>query len=204
MDPHRIALAETCLNAAHEGSISFPDIVGALTEAGFDGYIVDYRRDTTTYFLPDGDSHVLPNHPSGGMVAAVFDRAGIAARIRWAQSGDPGYTYAAFSARVKALGCAGYIVSFPGRRVLYFGRTPETQVEHVPACATRARRRLRDALAARASLRAGRIGSRPSRDSPRPSAPPACGRHGHRRGHPRPGPARSSRRAAGRAGQRCP
>ena len=52
--------------------------------------------------------------------------------VRWAQSGDAAYSYAAFCARVKAAGCAGYIVSFPGRRVLYFGRTAETHVEHFP------------------------------------------------------------------------
>lgn len=33
---------------------------------------------------------------------------------------------------LKALGCAGYIVSFIGRRVLHFGRTAETHVEHFP------------------------------------------------------------------------
>jgi hypothetical protein len=26
----------------------------------------------------------------------------------------------------------GYLVSFPGRRVLYFGRTGETHAEHLP------------------------------------------------------------------------
>jgi hypothetical protein len=31
-----------------------------------------------------------------------------------------------------AAGCAGYIVSFLGRRVVYFGRTAETHVEHFP------------------------------------------------------------------------
>lgn len=132
MDAHRIALAETCLNAAHDGSRSFPDIVGTLMDAGFDGYIVDYRCGTTTYFLPDGDSLVLRNPAADRQVAAIFDPDGIAARIRWAQSGASDYTYAAFSAQAKALGCAGYIVSFPGRRVLYFGRTAETHVERFP------------------------------------------------------------------------
>jgi uncharacterized protein YbcV (DUF1398 family) len=132
MDPHRTALATACLNGAHDGSMAFPEIVAALTGAGFDGYMVDYRCDTTTYFLPDGAPLVLRNHPSGGPVAAAFDQPGVAARIRWAQSAAPDYSYAAFCAQVKALGCAGYIVSFPGRRVLYFGRTAETHVEHFP------------------------------------------------------------------------
>jgi hypothetical protein len=33
---------------------------------------------------------------------------------------------------VKALGCAGYLVSFPGRRVVYFGRAAEFHVERFP------------------------------------------------------------------------
>ena len=31
-----------------------------------------------------------------------------------------------------AAGCAGYLVSFPGRRVLYWGRTAHTHVEMFP------------------------------------------------------------------------
>ena len=36
------------------------------------------------------------------------------------------------SRKVMAAGCAGYMVSFLGKRVLYFGRTAETHVEHFP------------------------------------------------------------------------
>ncbi|EWY39732.1 hypothetical protein N825_04220 [Skermanella stibiiresistens SB22] len=132
MDARRIIIAEECQKAAHDGTMAFPDIVGSLIQAGFEGYAVDYRRDTTTYFLPDGEGVVLGNQPSEGAVAATFDEAGIAAQVRWAQANPPEYAYAAFCRNVKAFGCAGYMVSFPGRRVLYFGRTAETHVEHFP------------------------------------------------------------------------
>jgi len=33
---------------------------------------------------------------------------------------------------VVAAGCTGYLVSFPGQRAVYFGRTGETHVEHFP------------------------------------------------------------------------
>jgi len=36
-------------------------------------------------------------------------------------------------AQVKAAGCAGYLVSFLGRRVVYYGRSAETHVEHFPS-----------------------------------------------------------------------
>jgi uncharacterized protein YbcV (DUF1398 family) len=132
MDAERIAIANTCLKAAYDKSMSFPEIVGTLIKTGFEGYFVDYRRGTTTYFMPDGDNVVLENCSSEGAVAAQFDSAGVASQVKWAQANPPDYSYAAFSRNAKAFGCAGYIVSFSGRRVLYFGRTAETHVEHFP------------------------------------------------------------------------
>ncbi|MGE0224001.1 MAG: DUF1398 domain-containing protein [Acetobacteraceae bacterium] len=132
MDAQRIAIAETCLNAAYDKTMDFPDIVATLIEAGFEGYTVDYRQGTTTYFLPDGDSVVLENRPSQGTICATFDQAGVVAQVRWAQANPPDYTYAAFCRNVKACGCAGYIVSFLGRRVLYFGRTADVHIEYFP------------------------------------------------------------------------
>ncbi len=132
MDTQLIALAQNCLNAAYEKTMAFPTIIGTLIAAGFEGYVVDYRRNTTTYFLSDGDNAVLENQPSKTMVAATFDQPGIHAQIKWAQANPPDYSYAAFCENVKALGCAGYIVSFSGRRVLYYGRTAELHVEHFP------------------------------------------------------------------------
>jgi uncharacterized protein YbcV (DUF1398 family) len=132
MDAERITLANTCLKAAYDKSMSFPEIVSTLIKAGFEGYFVDYRRGTTTYFLPDGDNVVLENRSSEGSVAAQFDPAGVASQVKWAQANPPDYSYAAFCKNAKAFGCAGYIVSFSGRRVLYFGRTAETHVEHFP------------------------------------------------------------------------
>jgi uncharacterized protein YbcV (DUF1398 family) len=132
MDAQRTTLANTCLNAAYDKSMSFPEIVATLIKAGFEGYVVDYRRGTTTYFLPDGDSVVLENRPTEGSVAAQFDPAGVASQVKWAQANPPEYSYEAFCRHAKAFGCAGYLVSFLGRRVLYFGRTAETHVEHFP------------------------------------------------------------------------
>jgi uncharacterized protein YbcV (DUF1398 family) len=132
MDAHLINTARTCLDAAYDKTMSFPQIVGALMGAGFEGYVVDYRRNTTTYFLPDGESAVLENRASGAPVAERFDQDGVIAQIKWAQANPPDYSYATFCKNVKALGCAGYIVSVLGRRVVYFGRTAETHVEYFP------------------------------------------------------------------------
>jgi uncharacterized protein YbcV (DUF1398 family) len=132
MDDRTTATARTCLDAAYSKALSFPEIIGVLAGAGFEGYAVDYRRNTTTYFLADGDSIVLDNPASTQPVAESFDGEGVAAQVRWAQANPPDYSYAAFCRNVKAMGCAGYLVSFPGRRVVYYGRTAETHVEHFP------------------------------------------------------------------------
>ncbi len=132
MDAERITVAKACLQAAHDGSLSFPEIVGRLIAAGFEGYTVDYRRDSQTYYLPDGDSVAWDMPQSGGSVAAMFDAAAVERLVRWAQANPADYSYIAFSQRVKAAGCAGYLVSFLGRRVVYFGRTAETHVELFP------------------------------------------------------------------------
>jgi uncharacterized protein YbcV (DUF1398 family) len=52
--------------------------------------------------------------------------------LREAQALVPGYSYQGFCDKVVAAGCAGYLVSIVGRRVLYYGRTGETHTEYFP------------------------------------------------------------------------
>lgn len=132
MSPAQESTAAACLAAAFDGSRSFPEIVSALREVGIDGYAVDYRRGCATYYAAAGGSITLP-HPEGEhAVAEAFDVSAVQGAVRAAQQSEPGYSYRGFCARVRAAGCAGYLVSFPGRRVVYFGRTGETHVEHMP------------------------------------------------------------------------
>jgi uncharacterized protein YbcV (DUF1398 family) len=56
----------------------------------------------------------------------------VRAAIREAQAQVPDYTYKGFCAKVAQAGCAGYFVSFPVGRVLYYGRTGETHTEYFP------------------------------------------------------------------------
>lgn len=132
MDPERIAIAKACLNAAYDGSLSFPEIVGRLAGSGFEGYAVDYRLNSQAYYLPDGDSIELDMPHSAGKVAAEFASGSVEALVRWAQTGSPEYNYTAFCEKIKAAGCAGYLVSLLGQRVVYYGRTAEVHVELFP------------------------------------------------------------------------
>ncbi len=132
MDSRLQRVAEKCLRSAEDNSMTFPQIVQTLMEAGVESYAIDFRRASAVYYRPDGDSVALPTHLHAASVAESFDAAAIQAAIREAQQLAPGYTYDGFCRKVTAAGCAGYIVSFLGRRAVYFGRTAETHVERFP------------------------------------------------------------------------
>jgi len=132
MDIRLTKVARKCLDGAENNSMTFPAVVGMLMQEGFESYAIDFRRATATYFLPDGDSVELPTRHGNSPIAAAMDTAAIQDAIKEAQQLAPGYSYAGFCTKVMAAGCAGYIVSFVGRRAVYFGRTAETHVEHFP------------------------------------------------------------------------
>jgi uncharacterized protein YbcV (DUF1398 family) len=132
MDDHQKATARACLEAAEGDTMTFPQIVGTLIDAGFESYAINFRRATATYVLPDGESIELPTHRVDVPVAPAFDTGLMQAAIREAQQQIAGYTYQGFCKKAALAGCAGYIVSFSGRRALYIGRTAETHVEHFP------------------------------------------------------------------------
>ncbi len=132
MDAPRMTVAQRCLEGAYNGTLSFPEIIGALSAAGFEGYAVDYRTHGQTYYDEDGDSFMLAANPGSFSISPGFDAAEVEAAVRWAQQNGPDHSYPRFCERVMAADCAGYLVSFSGRRVVYYGRTAEVHVEHFP------------------------------------------------------------------------
>jgi uncharacterized protein YbcV (DUF1398 family) len=132
MDSRLSEIAEHCLHGAETVGMSFPDIVGELMRAGFESYAIDFRRATATYYLPDGESVVLPTHRHQTPIATKLNISALQAAIKEAQQAAPDYTYLGFCEQVMTAGCSGYVVSFSGRRAVYFGRTAETHVEIFP------------------------------------------------------------------------
>ena len=125
-------IARITLEGSEAGTLSFPAGLKMLMDAGFDGYAVDFRRSTRTYYMLDGQSIELATEPTPTPVCERFDVGTIRAQIREAQENRPGYTYPGFCARIAQAGCAGYLVSLLGKRVLYYGRTGETHTEYFP------------------------------------------------------------------------
>ncbi len=132
MDTRKTRIAQTCLAGAENDTMAFPQIVGTLMQEGFESYAIDFRRASATYYLPEGDSIVLPTHRGDTPIAGTLDVVAVKGAIMEAQQLVAGYTYLGFCAKVRAAGCVGYTVSFPGRRAVYFGRAAETHVEHFP------------------------------------------------------------------------
>jgi uncharacterized protein YbcV (DUF1398 family) len=124
--------ARQCLEAAESNSMTFPQVVSTLMGAGFEGYSVDFRRGMIVYYTPTGETVEFSGPRPALPVAAQFDATVIKEAILEAQALVPGYTYKGFVTKVAGAGCAGYLVSFLGRRVLYFARSAETHVEHFP------------------------------------------------------------------------
>jgi len=82
--------------------------------------------------MPNGETIELETEPTPTLVAESFDASVVRGAIREAQALLPGYTYKGFCAKVAGAGCAGYVVSLLGKRVLYYGRTGETHTEYFP------------------------------------------------------------------------
>jgi uncharacterized protein YbcV (DUF1398 family) len=132
VDTQTKAIAQKCLEGAESNTMTFPQIVSTLMEARFEGYAVDFRRGMVAYYSPTGETVELYGTKPEVPVAADFDATVVKDAIREAQTRAPGYTYRGFVTKVARAGCAGYMVSFLGRRVLYFGRSAETHVEPFP------------------------------------------------------------------------
>ena len=132
MTAHWKDIAQATIVGSENDTMSFLEAVQRLIEAGLDGYSVDLRGATRSFYRPDGEVAVFETARLHTPVALSFDGEAISQSIRKAQAQTPGYTYKGFCNEVARAGCAGYFVSFPGKRVLYFGRDGKTHTELFP------------------------------------------------------------------------
>ena len=123
-------IVEECSSASDESRMSFPQVVGKLMSAGVERYHADLVRSEKTYFLPGGESRVIPNDDIDRVAAAAFSAASVEAAVKAIQKGE--INYKIFCARVMDAGCVGYHVHITGRRVVYYGRSGESHTEYFP------------------------------------------------------------------------
>ena len=125
------AVVEVSSAGSDAETLTFPQVLQNLAYVGVERYHADLQRSEKTFYLPDGQSHVVRSKAVAGKVASAFDASGVEAAIRAVQKREIGYGQ--FCERIVAAGCASYVVSLSGRRAVYYGRTGESFVEAFPA-----------------------------------------------------------------------
>ncbi len=133
MDTNTKAVMEECSKGSDEERLTFPQVVAKLAEAGVERYHADLCRGDKTYYMPNGESHVVTLKSLATSPAREFSAPDVSATVRAIQAGKIGYRE--FCARIAAAGCVGYIVTLAGRRAVYYGRTGEEFVEWFPKAA---------------------------------------------------------------------
>ena len=114
-----------------DGTMSFPEVVGQLLEAGVEYYHVDYIGLNKTFYGGEGDAVVTPISYEGlPAVAADFDVAALRADILDSQRNNQPYRN--FTQRAMKAGVQGYFAFLRGKRVTYFGRQGDSHTEWFP------------------------------------------------------------------------
>ncbi len=117
--------------ATLDGSISFPEIVRRLIEAGVEYYHVDYVALCKRFYSASGDVMTTAISYEGlPPVAAEFNSGGLRAAILDSQRN--GQHYRDFTRRAMEAGVQGYIAFLRGQRVTYWGRGGDQHTEWFP------------------------------------------------------------------------
>lgn len=113
------------------GTISFPEVVKRLIEAGVEYYHVDYIALRKTFYGADGAIATTPiTYENLPTVAAEFRLEEVRAAI--VDSQRNGQKYRDFTSRVMKAGVQGYYAFLRGQRVTYLGRTGDQHIEWFP------------------------------------------------------------------------
>lgn len=117
--------------ATLDGSIPFPEIVGALVANGVEYYHVDYALSTFTFYGTSGAAVIAPitfeNQPC---ISARLDVAALKAAI--VDSQQHGQKFPEFCRRATLAGVKDYTVYLRGKRVIYSGRQGDQHIEWFP------------------------------------------------------------------------
>src|SRR5665213_240671 len=123
MNQDQTAVIQECASLSIAGKISFGAVVGKLKSIGLERYHADYSRHEVTYYMPDGESLVVPVEHAPMPIAETFTAQGVETAVRQAQRGE--IFYPEFLRQTIAAGCVGYFVQITGKCVQYFGRNGE-------------------------------------------------------------------------------
>lgn len=118
------------LEGSESGSLTFPEVVRVLLDAGVESYFIDFIRGEDTFYLSDGRSHIEKISVTLPHVAEDFSQTALSSAILAAQS--DAIRYPEFVRQATAAGVAGYRACLTGKRVVYIGRKGDLHVEEFP------------------------------------------------------------------------
>jgi uncharacterized protein YbcV (DUF1398 family) len=118
------------LKDSQAGKLTFPEVVGMLTNAGVESYFADLVRGEETFYTVDGETHQERMTLPPTKIAGEFSQTGVVAAIRAAQADQ--IRYPDFVGRAMTAGIVAYWAFLTGRKVIYFGRKGEFHVEEFP------------------------------------------------------------------------
>ncbi len=131
MNPTTKELIQEAAKGSNEGKLHFGQVIQLLMQAGVESYFADYRKQETTYYLPNDKTVSLSLEIPNVASTEAFDAEAIKAAIRSAQQDK--IKYPEFKKLSKQAGCIGYIVWITGRHVTYFGQKGEMHIEQFPS-----------------------------------------------------------------------
>ena len=130
MKPEIIEAIRECTVRSDDNSLTFPQVVARLAQAGVERYHADLQRSKKAHFLADGEAYVEVFKAPQRSVAENFSAARVEQAVRAIQRDET--TYGEFLAEIMAAGCCDYFVYVRGGRTLYLGRGGESYVELFP------------------------------------------------------------------------
>jgi uncharacterized protein YbcV (DUF1398 family) len=118
------------LEGSQAGKLTFPEVVGMLTNAGVGSYFADLIRGEEIFYTTDGGTHREQMTLPPTKVADGFSQTGIVAAIRAAQADR--IRFPEFIKQAMAAGIVAYWAFLTGKKVIYFGCKGEFHVEEFP------------------------------------------------------------------------
>ena len=112
------------------GNMTFPEVVQKLAAIGVESYRVDLIRNEKTVFMPNGESIVEKLEYEGVSPATSFSFEGVQVAVKRIQAKE--IDYQEFLRQIMAAGTTFYMVYLNGKKVVYFGRNGEMNIEGFP------------------------------------------------------------------------
>ena len=125
-----VSLIQNLLNESLAGTITFPQVVAKLIEAGVESYHMDLVRGESRYYMPNGESHVEHSTFKDHEAAQSFSVLKVQMAIKAIQTGQ--IKFQEFLYKVMSAGTVYYIVYLSGKKVVYFGRDGDFHIEPFP------------------------------------------------------------------------